>query len=95
MPYMCIVGGHRYVNGEVDGCHDESCLAFARKEIRPVGIHVAGFAGSAVTKIARKNYKQFHKDMYKFKDAVDQGVKPEQVTAKAAEIALKRAEAAA
>ena len=95
MPYICHVGGHVYIQGEVDGCHHATCLAFANEEVRPVGVHVAGFAGSTATKISRKNYTQFHKDMYKFKDAVDQGVKPEMVTAKAAETALKKAEAAA
>ena len=95
MPYICYTHHGLYEpkpNGD-DGCNNEECLAFARKEIRPVGIHVAGFAGSTATKVSRLNSDNFHRDMYAYKDAVDQGVRPEQVTKKAAEVALKVAEA--
>jgi len=82
-PYFCYIHQGLYDVGPDDGrCHDPQCLEFAKKDVRPAGIHVAGFAGS-----------QFHKDMYAYKDAVDQGVNPDQVTAVAAEASLKQAEA--
>ena len=86
-----------YMQGEigVDGCHHEECLAFARKEVRPVGIHYTGHGGSARTKISRQDSKTFHRDMYAFEDAVKQGVTPDMVTHKASETALKEAEAKA
>ncbi len=95
MPYFCYTHMGLYEQGEVgvDGCHNEECLAFARKEVRPVGIHVAGFAGSTATKVSRANSEKFHKDMYAFEGAVRQGVSPDQVTVEASETALKEAEA--
>ena len=93
MPYFCYIHQGLYVTGEVDGCHNEECLAFARKVVRPVGIHFSGHGGSDSTKISRKNSETFHKDMYAYSDAVKQGVDPEMVTAKASEKALKEAEA--
>lgn len=93
MAYFCYIHMGLFVNGNAEGCHDVRCLDFAAKEVRPAGIHFTGSAGSDATKISRHNSKQFHKDMYAFKDAVDQGVKPDQVTKVAAEVALKTAEA--
>lgn len=93
-PYICYTHMGRFEpkpNGD-DGCNNEECLAFARKVVRPVGVHVAGFAGSTTTKQSRLNSENFHRDMYAFEDAVKQGVKPEQVTKKASETALKAAE---
>ena len=95
MPYICHIGGHLYVKGEIDGCHAETCLAFASKVVRPVGIHFTGHGGSDQTKISRHDSKTFHADMYAYKDAVDQGVDPEMITVKASETALKEAEAKA
>ncbi len=92
-PYICHVGGHLYITGEVDGCHDESCLEFATLEVRPAGLCVARVSGTEATKISRHNSDTFHRDMYAYKDAVDQGVSPDQITHKAAETALKEAEA--
>ena len=93
-PFFCYVHQGLYVSSPtLEGCQDVQCIAFAEKEVRPAGIHVAGFAGSTATKRSRANSNQFHKDMYAFKDAADQGVKPDQVTAVAAEAALKQAEA--
>ncbi len=83
-----------YVNGPEEGCNDTQCLEFAKLEVRPTGIRFTGYGGSDQTKISRHNSKQFHKDMYAYKDAVDQGVDPEMVTAVASEKALKQAEAA-
>jgi len=94
MPYFCYIHNGLYVSSPtIEGCQDVQCREFAAKEVRPAGIRVAGFAGSTATKISRKNSKQFHKDMYAYKGAVDQGVSPDQVTAKAAEAALRQAEA--
>ena len=76
-----------------DGCNNEECLAFARKVVRPSGVHISGFAGSDATKISRHNSKTFHKDMYAYKSAVDQGADPDMVTVKASETALKEMEA--
>jgi hypothetical protein len=56
---------------------------------------MAGSSGSRATQISRHDSETFHKDMYAYKDAVDQGVSPDMVTAKAAETALKEAEASA
>jgi len=93
-PYFCYIHQGLYVSSpSIEGCQHSQCLEFAAKEVRPAGIHVAGFAGSTATKQSRTNSKQFHKDMYAYKDAVDQGVSPDQVTAKAAEASLKQAEA--
>ena len=92
-PYFCYTHHGLYVKGDDDKCYHEQCLAFADKVVRPTGFRVAGFAGSTVTKAARQNSEKFHKDMYAYKDAVDQGVKPEQITVQAAESALKTAEA--
>ena len=94
MPYICYTHHGLYEpkpNGD-DGCNNAECLAFERKEVRPVGVHIAGFAGSAATKVSRLNSSNFHRDMHAFEDATKQGVKPEQVTKKASEIALKVAE---
>ncbi len=93
-PYFCYIHQGLYVEGEDDRCYHEQCVAFALKEVRPAGIHMAGFGGSEATGISRKNSEQFHKDMYAYKDAHDQGVVPDQVTQVAAEAALKQAEAA-
>ena len=92
-PYFCYIHHGLYVVGDGDGCNDPQCLAWADKDVRPSGFRVAGFAGSTVTKVARQNSVKFHKDMYAYKDAVDQGVSPEQVTVTAAESALRTAEA--
>ena len=94
MPYFCYTHMGLFVKGDVDGCHDVRCLDYAAKEVRPAGIHISGFGGSEDTDISRHNFKQFHKDMYAYKDAVDQGMNPDQVTAVAAEKSLKKAEAA-
>ena len=93
IPYFCYIHQGLYVNGPVEGCNDTQCLEFARKEVRPSGIHYTGHGGSDQTKISRHNSKTFHKDMYAYKDAVDQGVDPEMITVKASEKALKEAEA--
>jgi len=92
-PYFCYNHHGLYVKGDEDKCYHEQCIAFANKIVRPSGFRVAGFAGSTVTKERRQHSRKFHKDMYAYKDAVDQGVSPEQVTAKAATVALKAAEA--
>ena len=92
-PYFCYNHHGLYVVGDEDKCYHEQCLAFERKVVRPAGIHMARIGGSNATKISRQNSDTFHKDMYAFKDAYDQGVRPEQVTVKAAETALKAAEA--
>ena len=94
-PYICYIHQGLYEpkpNGD-DGCNNAECLAFARKVVRPSGVHMAGFGGSTVTKISRSDSVRFHKDMYAYKDAVDQGVDPEMITVKASEDALKAAEA--
>lgn len=93
MPYFCYLHHGLYVKGEADGCHYDECLEFAAKEVRPVGVSVSGFGGSDATKISRHNFAQFHRDMYAYKSAVDQGVNPDQITVKAAEASLKKAEA--
>lgn len=93
-PYMCYTHHGLYEvkpNGD-DGCNNAQCLAFADKTVRPVGIHYTGHGGSEATRISRHNSKTFHKDMYAYKDAVDQGVDPEMITVKASEAALKEAE---
>ena len=96
MPYFCYIHNGLYeASPSLEGCQDVQCRMFAEKEVRPAGIHMARFGGSESTRISRHNSKQFHKDMYAYKDAVDQGVDPEMVTAKAAETALKQAEAVA
>ena len=92
-PYICHVGNHLYETGPVDGCHHPQCLAFARKVVRPVGIHFTGHGGSEATKISRHDSKTFHADMYAYKSAVDQGADPDMVTVKASETALKEMEA--
>jgi hypothetical protein len=56
-------------------------------------VHLARFGGSEATKLSRHDSKKFHKDMYAYKSAVEQGTNPDMVTAKAAESALKEAEA--
>ena len=71
-PYMCYTHHGLYEvkpNGD-DGCNNAECLAFARKVVRPVGIHYTGHGGSAATKISRADSKKFHADMYAYKDAV-------------------------
>ena len=95
MPYFCYTHMGLYEKGEegVDGCHNEECLAFARKVVRPVGIHFTGHGGSEATKISRHDSKTFHADMYAYKSAVDQGADPDMVTVKASETALKEMEA--
>ncbi len=93
MPYFCYMHQGLYVKGEDAKCYHPQCLAFASKVVRPAGVHIAGFAGSTATKISRLNSDNFHRDMYAFEGAVKQGVKPEQVTLKASEAALKAAEA--
>ena len=93
-PYICHIHSGLYVsspNGE--GCQDAYCIKLASTEVRPAGIFMAGSGGSRSVQVARENSDTFHKDMYAYKDAVDQGVDPEMVTAKAAETALKEAEA--
>ncbi len=92
-PYFCYIHHGLYIEGEDDRCYHEQCVAFALKEVRSAGIHIAGFSGSTATKISRHNSEQFHKDMYAYKDAYDQGVRPDQCTQVAAEAALKQAEA--
>ena len=95
MPYFCYTHMGLYEKGEVgvDGCHNEECLAFARKVVRPVGIHYTGHGSSAATKISRHDSETFHADMYAYERAVKQGVDPDQITVKASETALKEAEA--
>jgi len=96
-PYFCYFHMGLYEpkpNGD-DGCNNEECLAFARKVVRPVGIHFTGHGGSEATKISRHDSKTFHADMYAYKDAVDQGADPDMVTVKASETALKEMEAKA
>jgi len=93
-PYFCYIHNGLYVSSpHLEGCQDVQCRSFAEKEVAPVGVMVAGFAGSTATKISRRNHNQFNKDMNAYKAARDQGVKPDQITAKAAETALKAAEA--
>ena len=95
-PYFCYIHQGLYIaSPTLEGCQDAQCQEFAKKEVRPAGIRVAGFAGSTVVKQRRAYSKQFHKDMYAFEDAVKQGVTPDQVTAKASEAALKEQEAVA
>ena len=94
MPWLCYQHQGLYVaSPTLEGCQDLGCVEFAKKEVSPAGVCVAGFAGDTVTRNSRANSKQFHKDMYAYRDAVKQGVNPEQVTAVAAEAALKQAEA--
>ena len=93
-PYFCYNHYGLYVEGEDDRCYHKECVAFAAKEVRPAGVHIAGVGGSEATRISRHNSEQFHKDMYSYKNAYDQGVNPDQCTAVAAEAALKQAEAA-
>ncbi len=95
-PYFCYIHHGLYESApDVEGCQHSDCLKFAKKEVRPAGIRVAGFAGSTVTKQARANSDTFHKDMYAYKDAVDQGVEPDTISVKSAELALQHAEATA
>ena len=95
-PYFCYFHNGLYVSSPThEGCQDVQCIQFAKKEVRPQGVHMARFGGSTATRISRHNSDTFHKDMYAYKDAVDQGTNPDQVTATAAETALKQAEAVA
>ena len=93
-PYICHIHNGLYNSSpDSEGCQDEYCVELANKEVRPVGIFMAGSGGSRSVQMARENSDTFHNDMYSYKAAVDQGVNPDQVTAKAAETALKKAEA--
>ncbi len=93
-PFFCYIHQGLYVSSpDQEGCQYSQCIEFARKEIKPSGIHMARFGGSDATKQSRLNSDNFHRDMYAFKDAYDQGVRPDQCTQVAAEAALKEAEA--
>jgi hypothetical protein len=95
-PFFCYTHQGLYVSSPLlEGCQDAGCIEFAKKEVPPAGVCVARFAGDTVTRNSRANDKQFHKDMDAYKSAYDQGVRPDQVTAVAAEAALKQAEAIA
>lgn len=93
-PYFCYTHQGLYVASPLlEGCQDPQCIAFAMIEVRPAGVRLVGSGGSTTTKQSRVNSNQFHRDMYAYKDAVEQGVQPEMVTAVASEQALKEAEA--
>ncbi|KKM19619.1 hypothetical protein LCGC14_1653780 [marine sediment metagenome] len=93
-PWFCYTHQGLYISSPpLEGCQDPGCVEFAKKEVPPAGVCVARFAGDTVTRNSRANSKQFHKDMDSYREAVRQGVSPDQVTAVAAEAALKAAEA--
>jgi len=90
MPYFCYIHNGLFVNGDVDGCHDEYCLEFKERDIPPVGVCFTGVpGGSTVLATKRDNEKKFNKDMHAYREAVRQGLNPEQVTKEAAITAEK------
>lgn len=91
-PYICHIHNGLYESVEdMEGCQSTYCVSLRELDL-PERMNVAGFGGSDKQKISRHDSKQFHKDMYAYKEAHDQGVSPDQVTAKAAESALRIAE---
>jgi hypothetical protein len=93
MPYFCYIHNGLYVKGEEEGCQDKYCLEFKELDVPPVGIMFGAVPGGTTkASLARTHSDKFHKDMYAYEDARKQGVEPEQVSAKAAQKALKAKE---
>ena len=92
MPYICHTHSGLYESDpDVEGCQSTYCISLRELDL-PETMNVVGFGGSDKQKISRHDSQQFHKDMYAFKDAHDQGANPDMVTASAAESALRIAE---
>ena len=84
MPYICYIHQGLYVKSEeVDGCQHPECLEFKEME-GPAPRVIFGAVPGGTTKhaIARDHSDKFHKDMYSYKDARDQGLKPKNITVK-------------
>ena len=91
-PYICHIHSGLYISdADREGCQSEYCVGL-RKLVLDDSMNIVGFGGSDAQKLSRYDSKVFHKDMYAYKAAVEQGADPEMVTAKAAESALRQAE---
>lgn len=91
MPYFCHIHNGLYKGIEgVEGCQDEGCVALRAKEIAPVVMFGAVPGGTRAAGAAKVHAKQFDKDMHTYREAVRNGLNPDQVSAKAVETEEKR-----
>jgi len=85
MPYLCHIHNGLYVNvpGK-QGCQDKGCVAI--KNSNPPKRIIFGAVPGGTTKASRQKDSsiKFNNDMHKYREAVRQGLNPDQVTAKAA-----------
>ena len=83
MPFICHTHNGLYVKQEGrEGCQDVGCITIRNSNPPKRVVFGAVPGGTTAHAIARDHSDKFHKDMYSYKDARDQGLKPKNITVK-------------
>jgi len=90
MPHFCYIHNGLYVSGEVDGCHEPSCLEFRDTEVPPAGVLTTVVPGGSKDTPHYKQLKDFDVGLDRYSAARKNGLQPDHTTSRGVDAAEAR-----